>query len=266
MPFGNVFFEAFVYITIETAVAMKTVAMKLKENKELFESLNYVLPIENFNHFKVLVPKSKLHLVAKDGEKVVVQPDVPNVSLRPDGLLKRHHATTRDVLNLFAATKRKSSKTLSRQWHIDDDSYIYVRGRRKYVIDKETGKFSYFYSASETPRIPNIEEHPDTVAHLGRNIFEEQPACLSVDPPFAKEFANIYPRLKSSRCNARNTNNSGQQSSRCSSNINVRLMEEDEEYESRTNLKFVIQSTRFGSFIEKYRQPGKKYNIHFFPP
>lgn len=49
------------------------VAMKLKEKKELFESLNYVLPIEKFNNFKVLIPKSKLHLITKDGEKVVVE-------------------------------------------------------------------------------------------------------------------------------------------------------------------------------------------------
>lgn len=247
---------------------MKTVPLKLKEKKELFESLNYVLPIENFNHFKVLVPKSKLELVAKDGEKVVVQPDTTNVNLKPDGLLKRHHATTREVLDLFASTRQKShDKILSRRWHIDNDSFIYVMGRRKYVIDKETGDFSFFATSSDTARVPDVREHPDTVAHLGRNIFEEQPACLSVDPLSAREFAAIYPRLElSGRSKTRNKNpNSGQhQPSGCRSTLSVRLMDEDEEYESRTNLKFVIQSTRFGSFIERYRSPGAKTIFNFF--
>ena len=216
----------------------------------------------------MLVPKSKLELVAKDGEKVVVQPDTPNVNLKPDGLLKRHHATTREVLDLFAATKRKShDKILSRRWHTDNESFIYVVGRRKYVIDKETGDFTFFTTYSDTARVPDIREHPKTVAHLGRNLFEEQPACLSVDPPSAKEFAGIYPRLEpSGRCRKQNSKpNSGQNngsnsrqhhSSGCRSTLSVRLMDEDEEYESRTKLNFVIQSTRFGSFIERYRPPG----------
>lgn len=167
--------------------------------------------------------------------------------------LKRRHATTRDVLDLFAANTRKPygnrSSQLRRRWRNEDDYFVYVTGRRKFYVDKEDGKIWYYYT-TEAPRGTIAEaEYSSIVNNLERNIFQEQPSCLSVDPPSSREFTNTYPLF-----NATEESTSKQYPE--FKNIRVRLMEDGETFESRPNRKFTIHSTRFGSFIERYR-PGR---------
>jgi hypothetical protein len=201
----------------------------------VIELLNYVLPIEKFNDFKVLVPKSKLEIVTEEGEKVIVEPNIKEylpkikVNHKHNGILKKHHATCH-VLGSLNDGKSNECST-SKKWQKDSKSYIYLSDKRRIIIDQQTGKISCF-PRTERAKYSRHEKIPMLERNLYLQNFSEEFDCSHMQD---------YPSTKLLCGNTRKD---------LGANINITNLQPGQ-YERRTRGKFIIYSTKFGSFIEK---------------
>lgn len=220
----------------ETPAPQPAMKRDQPSERELIESLNYVLPIEKFNHFKILLPKSKLHVTTPDGEEVIVEPCDKHTKVKAthethEGLMKRHK-TTKDVLQLFS--KQKSRQLNANNWRKDDSFFIYVFENKKFLFDKSTGEISCFPTPDAMKPKPSNKSKGEP-PQLERNIV-------------GKSFGTFINDFCKKPVEGKEYPSTNQFNVRSNHNIQLHVLQP---VEQKANFRFVIHSSPFGSFIER---------------
>ncbi|XP_057314238.1 uncharacterized protein LOC130655490 isoform X2 [Hydractinia symbiolongicarpus] len=228
-------------------------------------SVNYVLPIESFNKFKVILPKSKLELKTIDGTKVIVTRSSTNKNncleiensestkasseLTNNNLLTRsfykHPKSSLSILELLTRQRADLSSKLpsiyTNRKTVDPRNYVYCTKTKKFVIDSQTGLISCqnIAGVSVTEKKSDSDEvfvHPDFVL---------APISSWLSSTYTKKLLQQYKPISSAvkRVASKVLCSSGR--------LTLKRLKDDDTKTAGESFQYVILSTKFGSFVQK---------------
>lgn len=234
-------------------------------NYQANNSVNYVLPIESFNKFKVILPKSKLELKTIDGTKVVVTRSSTNKNncleiensastkassgLTNNNLftksLYKHPKSSLSILELLTHQRADLSSKLpsiyTNRTTVDSCNYVYCTKTKKFVIDSQTGLISCqnIKQVSVTEEKSNSDEvfvHPDFVL---------APISSWLSSTYTKKLLRQYKPISSAvkRVASKVLCSSGR--------LTLKRLKDDDTKTAGESFQYIILSTKFGSFVQK---------------
>ena len=181
------------------------------------ESINYVLPVEHFGDFKVILPKTKLELKTLDGSKMVVgrnnlkNTSSLNVFSADSGCLKQTKSSlsilqvlTQERINsqLKGVNKDEKIRCMKKKmWDKRNNNYVYYYDKRKFVIDSETGNISCY--RQHLSRSRKCDVVPSSELTNGNNLDRRKTECLlpnsySINSYFIQDLSSRYKSTSSS--------------------------------------------------------------------
>ena len=256
-----------------------------ESNRSKFiDSINYVFPVESFNDFKVILPKTKLELKTMDGNKVVISRcDIKNdnrLNVVSSNATSKYKKSSLSVLEALTRERMKSKSGLRSEgsnicsskkvgWDRESACYVHYCNNKKFVIDGQSGKISCYrvnssnssqsiHSKPQPVSFPVIEneEYLNEIRHENKSNFFV-PSCYSITSVFTKELLSRY--KSTSSCVKRRLRHDFHQSGR----LTLKRLKTKYTCEKNTeNSQYWIFSTKFGSFMQKKKiQTGKNIYI-----
>lgn len=232
-------------------------------------SISYVLPVESFCNFKVLVPTDTLEMQTEDGDIVVVdrrdetriqlnnvvRPSSQTVTNSTISILKRHEKNL-SVLEMLTGHKLLDKNIM--RWEKYDKCFVYfTNNNKRYTINSETGSIAYddvsasgtlcsnnsknltvYRNGIKTSEAKTKMEHE--IPKLERNLFVPWTSCSGRSMFKSWKYNSIIDSIHNKRKNSKSVLRG-----------KLVLKKLTRKHRLKKAAQFVVYSTKFGSFMER---------------